>query len=212
MASNGTEKQELIIEAAADSVEESSQDECSDVNLSLDEASDTENYEPTAAQQDVSSDEISSGEDEGEFEVENKKDGACKLKYKQYREQVRKSSTEESSNDDEAAGSDENEGREEDLMNTDLSAYNSGEDDDFNPVQAADSMSDIEIDGDETQESEPEIEEQGDGFVHKKTGETLKCIKMIHELKIPTEDVVESAPVSSPGAAVSAETGDMECT
>merc|ERR1712168_199872 len=94
--SNGTDavNEQKFAEAAADSVEESSQDE-SDVHLSVDEASDSENYKPPA--QDVSSDEISSGDDEGDFEVEEKKDGECKLKYKdieEYRNKTRINSSE----------------------------------------------------------------------------------------------------------------------
>merc|ERR1711881_698392 len=205
MATNGTEPK-----LDADSVEESSQDE-SEVNLSVDEASDSENYQPPV--EDPVSDECSSGDDEGDFEVEEKKDGTSKLKYKdveEYRNKVRRNSSEE---EQEAADSAEKPS-EEVTMNTDLSAYESAEDNDFNPVYCADSMSDIDIEGsdNETQESEPEVEEQGDRcrYIHKKTGETLKCIRMIDEMKIPCNE--ESAPITAPGAAVSAELGDMECS
>merc|ERR1711881_415563 len=119
MATNGTEPK-----LDADSVEESSQDE-SEVNLSVDEASDSENYQPPV--EDPVSDECSSGDDEGDFEVEEKKDGTSKLKYKdveEYRNKVRRNPSEEVT------------------MNTDVSAYESAEDDDFNPVYCADSMSD----------------------------------------------------------------------
>jgi len=208
-ATNGAEStdQQKLAEAAADSVEESSQDE-SDVHLSVDEASDSENYQPP--EEDVESDAISSGDDEGDFEVEEKKDGECKLKYKdieEYRNKTRINSSEE----EEAADTDKP--SEEVTMNSDLSAYDSGEDDDFNPVYCADSMSDIDIDGsdNETQEDEPEIEEQGEGYIHKKTGETLKCIRMIDEMKIPCEET-DTAPLIAPGASCSAEDGDMECT
>merc|ERR1711881_640615 len=134
MATNGTEPK-----LDADSVEESSQDE-SEVNLSVDEASDSENYQPPV--EDPVSDECSSGDDEGDFEVEEKKDGTSKLKYKdveEYRNKVRRNSSEE---EQEAADSAEKQS-EEVTMNTDLSAYESAEDNDFNPVYCADSMSDI---------------------------------------------------------------------
>merc|ERR1711881_230580 len=83
-----------------------------------------------------------SSQDESDFEVEEKKDGTSKLKYKdveEYRNKVRRNSSEE---EQEAADSAEKPS-EEVTMNTDLSAYESAEDNDFNPVYCADSMSDI---------------------------------------------------------------------
>lgn len=66
--------------------------------------------------------------------------------------------------------------------------YMSDEDEDFDPVYCGETLSDVEYcEADERDtESEPETE-QMEGS-HRRTGETLVCIKMIEQLKIPPRD------------------------
>ncbi|CAK8684713.1 unnamed protein product [Clavelina lepadiformis] len=73
------------------------------------------------------------------------------------------------------------------VVDADMEEYNSDDDEDFNPVYCGESLSDVEYEEGEERdtESEPEIEDQG--ILHKKTGEALKCIRMIQKLEIPPE-------------------------
>lgn len=86
------------------------------------------------------------------------------------------------------------------ILNSDLEGdYNSNEDDDFDPVYCGETLSDIEYaqNDERDTESEPETEEI-DGK-HKKTGESLICIKMMEKLQIPMDDLRSGGDVAAVG-------------
>lgn len=87
--------------------------------------------------------------------------------------------------------------------------YKSDEDEFFDPMNCECTLTDIEYsEGDERDtESEPETEPI-DGQ-HKKTGETLRCIKMIEQLQIPPRD---QPCLSGEFAAVKPSDQPMECS
>ena len=181
-----------------------------------DDGSDCEEYVPSAsddssANSDDADDDSSGSEEQGVTVVSKAYGGSkfYKLKFadieekrKQYLSKIEALEKEEASSPDEKHGcsSSEPDPMSDQISKASFSNYRSlllnlgegdamsDDDDDFDPIYCGETLSDEEeeIDEDEKTESEPEIESLQQK--HRKTGETLKCIKMMENyLAIPAD-------------------------
>uniref|UniRef100_H2XUE9 Uncharacterized protein n=1 Tax=Ciona intestinalis TaxID=7719 RepID=H2XUE9_CIOIN len=200
----------------------------------LDEPSDTENYELSDTELDEDhDDEVSSGEEEGGIRVEESVSYNVKfykLRFKDVEDKQREhlkslqneEDSQESANSDTEADNKENVEQKEDtdeaqapkfsdyraVFDQDMDDYKSEEDDDFNPIYCGETLSDVEYKTEDERdtESEPEVEEMD--AVHRKTGEALRCLRIVEKLEVPPDCGMEAAAVSSP---VDIAESPMEC-
>ncbi|XP_078486077.1 uncharacterized protein LOC144744663 [Ciona intestinalis] len=212
--------------------EESDEDE--EEEIVLDEASDTENYELSDTELEADhDDDVSSGEEEGGIRVEESVSYNVKfykLRFKDVEDKQREhlkslqneEDSQESANSDTEADNKENVEQKEDtdevqapkfsdyraVFDQDMDDYKSEEDDDFNPIYCGETLSDVEYKTEDERdtESEPEVEEMD--AVHRKTGEALRCLRIVEKLEVPPDCGMEAGAVSSP---VDIADSPMEC-
>uniref|UniRef100_H2YYQ4 Uncharacterized protein n=1 Tax=Ciona savignyi TaxID=51511 RepID=H2YYQ4_CIOSA len=204
----------------------------------LEDGSDSDEYSPPSRKNSEDEieileddDDVSSGEEEVDFRVEETLLGESKfykLKFKdvdqKQREYLDSLKDPEESQESELDPDKENKAENDDtvtatpkfmdyrsVLDQDMAEYKSDDDDDFNPVYCGETLSDVEYKTEDERDTESEVEVEETEDTHRKTGEALRCLRIKEKLEIPPDCAMEAAAIATANSPVDVQDSPMEC-